>query len=129
MTPTADKIKALREAHPCISLADAKRLVTLASTEEEAHGMADCLLAGDSIQDLMLEQIATLKNAEMRKKSDKLLDVANRIQKIAECLMNRKTYDSERLETARDVWAYQLIMQADHIREEADEAVSRLGNA
>ena len=129
MTPTADNIKALREEHPCISLADAKKLVTLASTAEEAHDMADCLLAGDSMQDLMLEQIATLKNAEMRKKSDKLLDVANRIQEIAECLMNRKTYDSERLETARDVWAYQLIMQADHIREEADEAVSRLGKA
>ena len=77
--------------------------------------MADRLLAGESIQDLMLEQIATLKNSEMRKKSDKLLGIAVQIQEIAECLMNRKAYDSERLETARDVWAYQLIMQADHI--------------
>ena len=117
MTPKADDIRELVSGYK-VSTADAKRVLMLASDKQEAHELAESILDGASLLDLLVKQVADLKSKKASAKSRKLADAAQMIEEIAGCLANHGQYGKDQLESARDVWACQLLIQAGKIREE-----------
>lgn len=56
--------------------------------------------------------------ASDKQEAHELADAAQMIEEIAGCLANHGQYGKDQLESARDVWACQLLIQAGKIREE-----------
>lgn len=79
MTPKADDIRELVSGYK-VSTADAKRVLMLASDKQEAHELAESILDGASLLDLLVEQVADLKSKKASAKSRKLADAAQMIE-------------------------------------------------